>query len=441
MAESDLERRQFLKLTVAAMLAATIAACSTVHKDFKPASLAPTAQQQIPGKTVVVVPDALCSLYYDNGNLTEFELGPVVCLNVRHAAQLALPGARFYRSADDIRPGEADFIGSVQPRRVLTAFDNREIPARVFAYVNVTWQFRALDGARQYRATIFGDGLDVRTFGRADIRYATSMQRCMDDLAKNLYQEMTAAYAKAGKNVEVTHRLRSVIGQYRPGITTYAQYRADRTTDWHIYALDERVKLGNSGFGYLIDPESDRHESYMGDWNLLGMPAVIPPEHMRNQATRLITQWVTHWGRRQPVIESLRPTVYMPESKVDRSKIDKVYIKEIVGSVYDNHPLCELVFEGGNFDAVVLKQQSCQKDYSGMDAYASRDIYHEHQLSEIAQQWLKLRIGMTRDEAIALIGYPPRQVYDAGFQVSTFEYRHGQVRFGSEKGLVFWQLY
>jgi hypothetical protein len=395
----------------------TTIACSTVHKDFKPAALSQQSQTDIPGKVAVVIPDSLCSIYYDNRNLTEFELGQVVCQNARNAAKLAFPEARVYQSENDIQPDEADFIGSVHPREVLTYGDNREIPAKVFARVNLTWAFRAVDGTRQYHATVFGWGKDVRTFGRADIRYESSMQQCMDDLAVNLYQEMTAAYDKAGRNEATNARIRNMLEHYRTGITSYAQYLTDKDNDndLHTYSLNERVKYNDRSYSYLIDPELKKHTSTMG-------------------------RWETQWDRSRPLIQSLRPSFYLPDSKINYSEIRDVYIKETIGSVYDDHPLCELVFESESLETAVLTQKTCKKDYTSIKAYTSRDVYHEYMLSKTAQQWLGLRVGMSDQELGALIGAPPRIEIDTSIGSTIYEYGYGRVRYSNQNGLLYWQL-
>ena len=84
---------------------------------------------------------------------------------------------------------------------------------------------------------------------------------------------------------------------------------------------------------YLFDPASGKHISFIGAWG-------------------------TEWGTRLPVIESLRPSVYLPECKLDKAEISEIYIKELVGSGYDNQPLGELVFEGNNLDSLVLTQRT-----------------------------------------------------------------------------------
>jgi len=397
------------------LLTATTIACSTVHKDFKPAALSQQSQPDIPGKVAIVIPDSLCSIYYNNRNLTEFELGQVVCQNTRNAARQVFPKARIYRSENDIKPGEADFIGSVQPGKVLTYSDKREIPAKVFARVNLTWEFSAVDGSRQYHATVYGQGKDVRTFGRADIRNESSMQECMDDLATNLLQEMTTAYDKAGKNVATIARIRGKLEHYQPGINTYAQYLTDKENDWRIYSLNEHVKYNGRSYGYVIDPELNVHMSTMGRWN-------------------------TQWDRSLPFMQSLRPSFHLLDRKIDSSEITDVNFKEAIGSAYDDHPLCELVFEGEGLDTAVLVQKTCQKDFTSSKAYTSKDLYHERGFSITAQKWLQLRVGMSKQEIGAFIGIPPRIEINTATHSTIFEYGYGRVRYSNEDGLIYWQI-
>ena len=132
--------------------------------------------------------------------------------------------------------------------------------------------------------------------------------------------------------------------------------------------------------------------------------------------------------------------MYLPESKIDHAKISAVFIKEIVGSVYDDHPLCELVFEGKDFDSLVLKQSSCAKDYLASGSYLSVDAYQGRRLNDHAQRWVKLRPGMSESEVKGLLGMPSRVVYDSSVGSLTFEYGYGRARFYGSKGLSGWTL-
>jgi hypothetical protein len=428
----------YFHLSVAAIAVILSAGCTTVHKDFKPFSPAQEWRGKAPMKVAVVLPETLCSLYYDNNNLTAFMLGPVVCENARTAAKMAFSDLAFFKSEIDVTSAAADFVGIVRPRRVVT-YGTKKIPASVITSVALSWELRTADGKRLYGATIYGDGVDQRTFGLADARYQSSMQQCMDDLAENMYREMASAVEKAGKNVETSRRIRAAVESYRLGTTTYAQYRDGKNDEWRLYALHERAKYGLTGYGYLMDPESDRHISLIGDWAFLaGFEGTRSLSYSGKGLWAGI--WVTQWGRRMPAIDLLRPSVYLPDSKIDHAKISAVYIRELVGSVYDDHPQCELVFEGNNFETMVMTRRSCQKDYLSVDAYTSRDTYHKHTLTETAQQWLKLRPGMSEKEVIALIGFPPRLISNSMINALTYEYGYGRVVIDKKEGLSRWQL-
>jgi len=390
-------------------------ACSTVHKDFKPAVLPQAPLPDVPGKVAIVLPDSLCSVYYDNGNLTEFELGQVICQNARNAAAQAFPDARLYRSEHDIKPGEADFIGSVLPGKVLTYSDKSEIPAKTFARVNLDWSFKSVDESRQYRTTVYGRGKDVRTFGMADVRYESSMQECMDNLADNLLQEMNLAYDRAGKNTRTIAHIRETLAPYRPGAETYIQYLSDRGSDWHIYSVNESVKYNGGNYGYLNAPGLNIHSSTMG-------------------------KWTSQWGKQLPTIQSLRPSFYLLDSKIDSSQITEVEIRETVGSAYDTHPMCELVFEGANLDTAILVEKTCDKDYTSEKAYTSKDRTYEQGFSNTARQWLQLRVGMSKQEIGALIGVPPSIEINTATNTTIFEYGYGRVRYSNQDGLIYWQL-
>lgn len=395
--------------------AAITSACSTVHKDFKPAVLSQASRPDIPGKVAIVLPDSLCSVYYDNRNLTEFELGRVICQNARNAAAQAFPKARFYRSEHDIKPGEADFIGSVLPGKVLTYSDKSEIPAKVFARVNLDWAFKSVDESRHYRTTVYGRGKDVRTFGRADVRYESSMQECMDNLAANLLQEMNLAYDRAGKNTRTIAHVRETLAPYRLGASTFTQYLSDRGSDWHVYSVSESVNYNGRDYGYLNAPGLNVHSSTMG-------------------------KWTSQWGKQLPAVQSLRPSFYLLDGKIDPSQITEVKIRETVGSAYDTYPLCELAFDGASLDTAVLVEKTCDKDYTSEKPYTSKDRSYEQDFSNTALQWLQLRVGMSKQEIGTLIGVPPRIEINTLTNSTIFEYGYGRVRYSNQDGLIYWQL-
>jgi hypothetical protein len=129
----------------------------------------------------------------------------------------------------------------------------------------------------------------------------------------------------------------------------------------------------------------------------------------------------------------------LPESKIDHAKINTVYIKELVGSVYDDHPLCELFFEGNNFNTLILTQRSCQRDYLATGKYMSVDAYQNQTLSRTAQQWVKLRPGMSKREVGELIGLPARMIFSTLTNAWVYEYGYGRLLFYDE-GLSHWQM-
>lgn len=389
-----------------------LAGCTTVHDQFRPYT-----QQQlspVPLNAAIVLPDSLCSLYYDNRNLTAFDLGPVICKNARIAAESTFTVTNFYSDTDTIEPGESDVIGILSPGTVRTKM-TRVIPVTTYADVDLNWEFRSNDGNRRYRSTVRGRGNDQRTFGRADPRYAAAMQHCMDDLASNLQREMVNANGKARRNMEATRRLLAWVDDLSIGKTSYSEYRSAKTDTSHVYAVDERLSHQGRRYSYVSDPESNRHDFTMGNCT---------------------TRWPKPW----PVIEALRPSLYLSGTGIDMDELSGFYVKEIIGSAYDNHPLCETVFEGDNAETALLTHRSCAMDYSARGGYQSPRQQSTSGLSETAQQWLKLRVGMTKPEINELIGVPSEIVVSTLLKGQLFEYGHGRIRLDDAERLIYWQL-
>jgi hypothetical protein len=393
-------------------LIAVLAGCTTVHGGFTPYT-PQSAQGGVPVRAAIVLPDALCSYHYDNGNLTAFDLGPTLCANARRAAEAVFSQTVFYRDPGEINAADFDIVGTLRPGRVRT-HGTRQIPATVSADVDLEWSFRTADGTRQYQATIRGRGEDTRTYGMADIRYQSSMQRCMDDLAANLRREMAGAAAKADSNATATEQIRTAVQGLKVGSTSLASYRTAMTQAWAVYMIDEQVKYNGSQYGYRYDPAAKLHDSFMGSCT-------------------------THWASPWPVIDALRPSVSLAQSDIDRTRISGFRLRELVGSAYDNHPLCELVFQGDSFANAVLTQRSCDGDFVREGAYASFDSTRKPELNETARQWLKLRVGMTKQEIGALAGVPV-QIIHSNLTGWLYEYGHGRIELDHHERLQFWQL-
>ncbi len=409
-------RRRLLSRLIAsisfiALVIVGLAGCTTVHDEFQP-----YPQQQlstVPLKAAIVLPDSLCSFYYDNRNLTAFDLGPVICNNARTVAKSAFAETNFYSDTDTIEPGKSDVIGILRPGTVRTGII-KVIPATTYADVDLNWEFRSHDGNR-YRWTVRGRGTDQRTFGTADTRYAAAMQLCMDDLAINLQREMVSAREKARRNMEATRRLLAWADNLSIGKTSYSEYRSAMTDERHVFAADERLSHQGRRYSYIDDPETNRHYSMMGNCT---------------------SRWPNPW----PVIEALRPSLYLSGTGVDMDELSGFYVKEIIGSAYDDHPLCETVFEGENAETALLTHRSCSIDFSTRGAYQSPRQQSTSGLSETAQQWLKLRVGMTKAEINELIGKPSEIVVSTLIKGQLFEYGHGRIRLDDAERLIYWQL-
>lgn len=116
--------------------------------------------------------------------------------------------------------------------------------------------------------------------------------------------------------------------------------------------------------------------------------------------------------------------MYLPENKIDPVEITAIHIKELIGTAYDNQPLCELVFEGNNMENSVLTQRAFWDAPPASGAYLSADALQSG-LTENAQRWVKLRPGMSASEVISLIGLPPRMTFNSGFQYWIYDYGYG----------------
>ena len=415
-------------------LVLVVSGCTTVHKNFKPFSPAQEQRGKVAAKVAIVLTDELCSFYYKPRDFQEFSLGPVLCENAGNAAKAAFSQPLFFKSTKDALSARADFIGVLRPGNALL-YGSQKIPVTVLTYTSVSWELLSGEGKRLYGATIYGDGRDRRTFGMSDVRYESSMQQCMDDLTANLYKEMIQSPQRASKNIVASGQIRATAEGYQLGITTYAQYRNRKNNKWHIFAVHERAKYGEREFSYLFDPVSKKHFSVVG-WKSSYFFDLASKKPLS------VVEWESRWGLRLPAIESLRPSVYLPQSKIDQTKVNSVYIQELVGSVYDDRPLCELVFEGDGIDNSVLKNHSCPNSFLSSTSYLSVDAYENRTLDDTAQQWVKLRIGMSKEEAGRLIGAPRRWLYDSSTNVTTFEFGYGRVIFygKNDEGLSGWQL-
>jgi hypothetical protein len=395
------------------ILAAVIAGCTTVHKDFTPFYPAQESMDKIEAKVAIVLPDELCSLYYKPRDFQEFLLGPTVCDNARNAARAAFTEPSFFSDENLAKMSKADIIGTLRPGKVWL-YGIKKIPATVIANAYLSWETRSPDGKRLYGASVRGSGADQRTFGGAGVRYHSSMQKCMDDLTKNLFNQMVSAKNRGAKNAIAAKHIREALESCQVGITTFAQYREMKDAEWHIFALQERAKHGKREYSYLIDPTSGKNVSTMGSW-------------------------VTEWSTRQPVVKSLRPSVYLPESKMAPDEICDIYIKELVGPVYDNQPLGELVFEGNSMNNLVLTKRTLRDDAFTSGSYVSDEILNGA-LNENVQRWTKLRPGMSVSEVILTIGQPQRRTYNSGFQTWIFDYGYGVVKINNNGELSQWRL-
>ena len=397
----------------ALMVSIAITGCTTVHKDFRPFSPEQDSHVQTKAKVAIILSDELCSLYYKPRDFQEFSLGPVVCENARIAARATFDQPLFVGNEKDAASVQADYIGILRSRDVWLHVV-KEIPARVITGTLLTWELRSGDGRRLYGATVRGGGEDRRTFGLSDVRYESSMQECMDDLAANVRDRMAEATQRAARNAAASNRIREAIEGFRTGVTTYADYRGKKDGDWHVFAVLDLARYDDRDYSYLLDPEINQHISSIGTWT-------------------------TKWVKYLPVTDALRPSVYLPDSRIDHSKIRSVYIKELVGSVHDDHPLCELVFEGDDFGSLILKECSCQRDYLAAGTYMSVDPYKGQTPNETVQNWLKLRPGMSENEVKGLIGEPQRSAFSSASGESVYEYGYGRIRF-NRNGLSNWRL-
>jgi hypothetical protein len=395
------------------ILSGVITGCTTVHKDFAPFYPAQETADKIEAKAAIVLPDELCSLYYKPRDFQEFLLGPIVCDNARNAARAAFTEPSFFSNENQAEMSKADIIGILRPGRVWL-YGIRKIPATVIANAYLSWEARSPDGQRLYGASVRGSGADQRTFGGAGVRYQSSMQKCMDDLTRNLFNQMVSAKNRGTENAIAVKHIREALETCQVGVTTYAQYRKMKDDEWHIFALQESAKQGKKSFSYLIDPTSDNYESSIGSW-------------------------VTEWSSRQPVVESLRPSVYLPESRIDQTEFSDIYIKELVGTVDDNLPLCELVFEGNDMNNLVLTRRTFRNDSSQSGAFLSVDALFDG-LNENVQRWVKLRPGMSTSEVISVIGQPPRMTLNTAVNGWLFEYGYGLVEIYNNGGLSRWKL-
>ncbi len=426
-------------------------ACTSVYKNFKSFNLDTSTQKKSSLKVSVVLKDNLCSYNYDTGNLTVFSLGSVICGNVKTAVDKVFDKAYFYTSIDDVAPEKSDAVVIIKPKRAYAYSIRDSIPASFITAVALSVEFQTVDGKKKYATTIYGDGLDRRTFGLPGTRYESSMQRSMDDLAKNIYKELMIAPDKAVKNANTSERILSSISNFKKGAFTYYQYRDSKPDDWYIYALDERVQYKYRKYSYIIDPVSGKFESDVGNCignGLVSGPMVLFNEVVGKSSVRNYINddyykgsmdWKTYWDRRHGVMSSLRPSTYLQDSRNYAKKLGKVYIKELIGSIYDDHPLCEIVFEGNSLETATLSQSSCNKNYAAIGAYESEDVYHENTLSNTVKQWIKLRPGMTWEEVVELVGLPSNYTDTTlGYRVLFYEY--GRIWIFNKSGLTCWQI-
>jgi hypothetical protein len=233
----------------ACLLALLLSACGTAQFRFRSFAPPPSADRH-PLTLALVLPPAVCSYPYMtyHGQPMVFHIGPPICRSAEEAAKRTFRAVKVVMKPDDVAVEHADAVAAL---RITGANISsiKKIPARIMSRVTVEWSFRTRDGSGTYVRRLVGAGDDERVFGLSSPRLQDSMQRCLDDLGREIFHEMVVSVETGRKNVAAENDILAKLGSYKAGVTTLAKYEGDKTKDWHVTIKERGVAAKRSTDG------------------------------------------------------------------------------------------------------------------------------------------------------------------------------------------------
>ena len=158
----------------------------TIHKNWS------TPVSKVPANLVVIANENLCSFTVTekrSGDKLIFHVGQTICENAQDVFSLAFRRVQVVRNSNDVVEKNADFM--VYMKIIDASVVSRSgIPVAIDSVVNLEWTLTDMDGKLLYVNTVNGVGQDVRTFGTLPTRQQASMEMCLNDLMRKLYEDM-----------------------------------------------------------------------------------------------------------------------------------------------------------------------------------------------------------------------------------------------------------
>jgi hypothetical protein len=215
-----------------------LSSCGTPEHRFRKFSPAPDSVERIPMTLALVLPPSVCSYAHPVGDIrpSVFHVGETICRNIKEAANLNFKTVKLFGKTDAARTEDADALLVIEMIGV-KHYQQRKVPLVIGYQTLIEWSFTTKDGKSRYVQKLTGNGEDERTFGYVHPRHRDSLQRCLDDLGRKVYEEMTASLEKGRKNLETQKDILTKFGKYQIGKTTHEIYVKDQTEDWNVNIL------------------------------------------------------------------------------------------------------------------------------------------------------------------------------------------------------------
>ena len=171
------------------------AGCTAHLKDFDITSPKTVDEKKIPVAMALIFDDDACQFTISEkrqGNKRIFHVGPTICDNVNKLMTLIFENVVIVDNADEAATIKADTIARIKIVEGSVVTRSR-MPLTIDSLVVLELSITNLDGRILYANTIKGVGQDARTFGGATSRLQASMQRCLNNLMQNLYEEIVTS--------------------------------------------------------------------------------------------------------------------------------------------------------------------------------------------------------------------------------------------------------
>ncbi len=209
--------------------------CGTPEHSFLRYSPTEGPETKVPMTLALVLPPSVCSYAHSVGDIrpSVFYVGEAICRNIEAAARLNFQEVKVLAKAENAYAEDTDALLEIEMID-LKNYIQHQIPLLVEYRVYIEWSFSTKNGKSRYVTQLTGNGEDQRTFGYVHPRHRDSLQRCVDDLGRKVYEEMDVALIKGRKNLEAQRDILAKFEQYQIGITTLDNYEKDQTANWNI---------------------------------------------------------------------------------------------------------------------------------------------------------------------------------------------------------------